>query len=138
MKNLKILTFGALLIGIFITSCKKDVDQQPQQFASTENQDNAVEKSVKIYNADKTNSTTLRFRAASKEILDKMPNVEFTLATNPEVDTKATGKVAPTLATDEGLSGYIDNGAALLPQGINKAFPKDAIQVELPSLPSVA
>jgi hypothetical protein len=137
MKNLKIFTFGILVVGMHLTSCKKDVDQQLQQSTPAENKENVFEKSVTVYNADKTNNTTLRFRAVSKEQLDKMSNVEFTLIKNPEVDPKAIELIAPTIAGDEGFSGYLDKGASLLPQGMNKALPKDAIQIELPNLPSV-
>src|SRR4051812_14880938 len=62
MKNLKILTFGILLVGM--ASCKKDVDQQLQNGANqqlqqdvlAENKGKLFEKSITIYNANKTNS----------------------------------------------------------------------------------
>src|SRR4051794_36440438 len=59
MKNLKILTFGILLVGM--ASCKKDVDQQLQKSANPQLQQDALaenkgklfEKSITVYNADK-------------------------------------------------------------------------------------
>jgi predicted DNA binding CopG/RHH family protein len=139
MKNLKILTFGILLVGM--ASCKKDVDQQLQNGANQQLQQDALaqnkgklfEKSITIYNADKTNSTTLRFRAASKEQLDKMPlaNLEFTLVKTPESSTNATDVTASNIAGDEGYSASSRKDAA---QNTNarQGAPEDAIQVDLP------
>ena len=80
MKNFKILTLGILLVGMQLTSCKKDVDQQFQNNGNQQLQPDAqainteklFDRSITVYNAEKTNSTTIRFRAASKELLDKM------------------------------------------------------------------
>src|SRR6059058_3215138 len=86
MKNLIILLFGILLVSMHLTSCKKDADQQVKLNTPAGNKENLFEKSITIYNADKTNSTTLRFRAASKEALENaaLDKIEFTLVKNPE------------------------------------------------------
>ena len=138
MKNLKILLFGTLLVGMHLTSCKKEVNQQLQQGTPSENKANVFEKSLTVYSADKTNSTTLRFRAASKEQLDKMRNVEFTLVTQPELPAEAE-LTAPAIKGEEGFSSYA-KGATLLPTSITTkpALPPNAIQVDLPQMPKVA
>jgi len=144
MKNLKILAFGILLAGMNLTSCKKDVDQQLQnganqqlqQDAQIQNKGKLFEKSLTVYNADKTNSTTLRFRADSKEKLDKMQleNLEFTLVKTSESATNATDVTASNIAGDEGYSASSRTGAA---QNTNarQGSPEDAIQVDLPFEP---
>jgi len=138
MKNSKIIIFSILLVGIYLTSCKKDADQQLQQGTPAGNKEKLFEKSLIIYNADKTNSTTLRFRAASKELLDKMPleNTEFTLVETPDSATEATGVAAATIPSDEGSSGYSNKDASMLQSTNEKqVFPEDAIQVDLPFAP---
>src|SRR4051812_40292748 len=141
MKNLKIFTFGFLLIGLYLTSCKKDVDQQLQQSTPAENKENLFEKSLTVYSADKTSSTILCFRAASKELLDKMSleDMEFTLDKAPELSSDASDLAAPATTEDAGFSNY-SKGGALLPQSLTERMqiPTDAIQVELPSLPKIA
>jgi hypothetical protein len=146
MKNLKILTFGILLIGMSLTSCKKDADQQFQNAgnqqlqpdAQAQNKEKLFERSITIYNADKTTSTTLRFRAASKEQLDKMAleNIEFTLVKTPESAKEATGVAASTLPGDEGYAAYSGKDASQLQSTNEKqVLPADGIQIDLPSLP---
>jgi len=135
MKNLKILTFGILLAGIYLTSCKKEADRQPQQGTPPENTAKLFEKSLTIYNADKTNSTTLRFRSASKTQLDKMAleNMDFTLVETPEALTEAPGLTAPTIAGEKGISSYSGKNATLSQSMSEKqVLPADAIQVDLP------
>jgi hypothetical protein len=146
MKNSKILLFGILLVGMHLTSCKKDADQPPIQNGTNQqiqpdnqaqNKVNLFEKSITVYSADKTNSTTLRFRAASKDLLDKMPldNIEFTLVKNPESPKNAAGVDAPAISDNAGYSGYSGNDASLL-QGTNEkqVLPKDGIEIDLPNL----
>jgi len=146
MKNLKILTFGILLIGMSLTSCKKDADQQFQNTgnqqlqpdAQAKNKEKLFERFITIYNADKTTSTTLRFRADSKEKLDKIPlqNLEFTLAKAPESAPEAKGVDAPAIADDKGYSAFSGKDASQI-QGTNEKLgsPKDGIQIDLPSWP---
>jgi len=136
MKNLKILTFGIVLVGMHLTSCKKEVDQQLQQGTPSENKAKVFEKSLTIYSQDKTLSTTLRLQAP-RELLDKvdLSKINFTLAKDQELTLPE--KVAPTLATDEGLSGFTTE-ASLLPSTVKPALPPNAIQVDLPQMPKVA
>jgi hypothetical protein len=146
MKNLKILTFGILLIGMSLTSCKKDADQQFQNAgnqqlqpdAQAQNKEKLFERSITVYNADKTNSTTLRFRAASKELLDKMPldNTEFTLVKAPESAPEAKGVDAPAISDDKGYSAFSGKDASQIQNTNEKqVLPKDGIMIDLPSLP---
>jgi len=123
---------------MYLTSCKKDVDQQFQQSTPSENNAKVFEKSLTVYSADKTNSTTLRFRAASKEQLDKMRNVEFTLVTQPELPAE-TELTAPAIKGEEGISSYA-KGATLLPTSITTkpALPENAVQIEAPYLPKIS
>jgi hypothetical protein len=145
MKNLKILTFAILLIGMSLTSCKKDADQQFQNAGNQQNQQDArainkeklFERSITVYNADKTNGTTLRFRAASKDLLDKMPldNMEFTLVKNPKSPTNATSVDAPTISDNAGYSAFSGKDASQLQSTNDKQIlPKDGIQIDLPNL----
>lgn len=138
MKNLKVFTFSILLVGMHLTSCKKDADQQLQPGTPAGNKEKLFEKSLTIYNADKSNSTTLRFRAASKVQLDKMAleNIEFTLVEIPVSATEATGMAASTLPGDEGSSVF-SNKDASQSQSTNEklVLPEDGIQVDLPFEP---
>lgn len=126
--------FGILLVGV-LTSCKKDADRQTQQGTTPENKAKVFEKSLTVYNADKTNSTTLRFRAASKEQLDNMAleNMEFTLVKTPESATEATGVAAATIPGDEGSSVFSNKDASPSQSTTEKqVLPDDGIQVDLP------
>jgi hypothetical protein len=143
MKNLKILMFGILLVGMHLTSCKKDADQQFQNAGNQQSQPDAqaqskeklFQKSITIYNADKTKSTILRFSAVKKELLDKMSlnNTEFTLVKNPESATEATGVDAPAISDDEGYSAYSNKDVS---QSTNdkQVLPEDGIMLDFPSL----
>jgi len=144
MKNLKIFSFGILLIGMCMTSCKKDADQQFQNAGNqqrqpddlAQNKEKLFEKSITIYNADKTNSTTLRFRAASKDQLDKIPldNLEFTLAKTPESAPEAKGVDAPAISDNAGYSDYSNTAASQIQNANEKlASPQKGIQIDLPS-----
>jgi hypothetical protein len=142
MKNLKILLFGILLVSMHMTSCKKDADQQfqnagnqpSQQDALAQNNKKFFEKSITIYNADKTKSTTLRFRAASKKALENvaLDKIEFTLVKSPEPKDLVTSTIPGD--DDEGYSASSGKNA---PQSTNEeqalpGDPGDAIQVDLP------
>jgi hypothetical protein len=137
MKNLKWVLPGILLVCMHLTSCKKDADQQHQQNAPAENKEKLFEKSLTIYNADKTKSTTLRLSAASKELLDKsLERTEFTLVKTP-VSAEATGLDTSTTRSD-GMGYVASSSAQNAPQSTNgeQALPgdaRDAIQVDFPS-----
>jgi len=143
MKNLKIPMFGILMACLYLTSCKKDADLQHQQDTPAENKEKLFEKSLPVFNADKTNSTTLRFRAASQELLDKMQleNTEFTLVETPVLTNEAARPATRSTGGDEGSANYSDKDAsplnASLPNSSNEkqVLPEDAIQIDFPLEP---
>jgi hypothetical protein len=137
MKNLKIFMFGILMVSLHLTSCKKDAELQSKQDAPAENKEKLVETSLTVYNANKTTSTTLRFRAASQEQLDHagLENLEFTLVKTPEAAAEARDLPASAIAGDEGSSGYSNTNANLANSADEKQVSlEDGIQVDLPLL----
>ena len=126
--------FAALLsiAAIAMTSCHK-TDVAPQSSANS----TSSEKSIAITTPDKTMQTTLTLRAPS-QLLNKvdLSKVKLALVAAPELVADPTDKIAPTLATDEGVSGYFKD-ASLLPSSAKPALPENALQVELPAMPKI-
>ncbi|HYO06645.1 MAG TPA: hypothetical protein VER14_06655 [Phototrophicaceae bacterium] len=114
MKNLKFLSFGILMVSLSLTSCKKEADLQAEQAAPSQNNQQVFERSLTVYNADKTTSTTLRFSAASKELLNDIDNTEFTLVETPEADDEAGRPATKTTTGDDGSADYSDEGVSRL------------------------
>ena len=106
MKKLTSLSFGILMVSLSLTSCKKEADLQPEQTSPPQNDQQVFERSLTVYNADKTNSTTLRFSAASKELLNDIDNTEFTLVETPEADDEAGIPATKITTDDDGSSDY--------------------------------
>ena len=153
MKNLKLLSFGILMVSLSLTSCKKDADLQPSQAAPPQNNQKVFEKSLTVYNADKTNSTILRFSAASQELLNDIDKSEFTLVETPDAADEAGRPATKATTGDDGSADYSDKDASMIDAGLpnasapnaglpnasqlNKAnekpvLPEDGIQIDLP------
>ena len=142
MKNLKFLSFGILIVSMSLTSCKKDADLNLKA-APTQNAQKVFERSLTVYNADKTNSTILRFSAASQELLNDIDKSEFTLVETPDAADEAGRAATKTTTGDEGSADYSDKDASMIDAGLpnasqlNKAnekpvLPEDGIQIDLP------
>jgi len=136
LKNISSMkqTFASLFViaAIAMVSCHK-TDVAPQSSANS----TSSEQSIAITTPDKTMQTKLTLRAPAG-VLSRvdLSRVKFTLITDPELVADATDKIAPTLATDEGVSGYFKD-ASLLPSSAKPSLPENALQVELPAMPKI-
>lgn len=125
MKALKISAFALLVSGMFLTSCQKDRDEvmdTPPAANSSKAADPSslkikepeklFERTLKVFDAGKTKSTTLRLRASSKQTLDRLnlDNMEFTLVNTPASVLQQKGnpgtalKQGATLASKQGAT----------------------------------
>ena len=128
MKNLKFLSFGILMVSLSLTSCKKEADVQLDPAAPPQNNQKVFERSLRVYNADKTTSTTLRFSAASKELLNDIDNTEFTLVETPEVDNEAGRPATKTTTGDDGSANYSDKDASMVDASLPNVSQPNASQ----------
>jgi hypothetical protein len=93
MKNLKFSLFILFLTGVFLLSCKKDINVTTLY----KNIPSLYESTFKVYDADSTHSVSLRFRSLSKELLTRLhlERFEFRLIKTPSVSDNRSNPNVP-------------------------------------------
>ena len=81
MKSLQLSLLALTFTGLFMASCKKETKVVPPN----QNTTGLNARTLKVYDANGTNSATLRFQSSSKELLDHiaLDQFDFTLVQTP-------------------------------------------------------
>ncbi|MEI6948768.1 hypothetical protein V9K67_16375 [Paraflavisolibacter sp. H34] len=150
MKALKASVFALLLSGMYLTSCQKDHDQQmdtPVAANSTKannpgsdpaaikikEPEKLFERTLKVFDASKTKSTTLRLRASSQKTLDglNLNDMQFTLVATPS--NLLQQSAAPTSSKEKGGTLFSQLGATRdSKKAQDLTIPENAIAMDFP------
>jgi hypothetical protein len=143
MNALKISVFTLLLSGMYLTSCQKNQDQvadtpansskaPDQNSIKIKEPEKLFERSVKVFDAAKTKSATLRLRASSQQTLDRMnlQDMEFTLVNTPanlqqQASPGTSLKQGAALASKQGATRNVKSAEDL-------KIPDNAIVMDFP------
>ncbi|MEO6001073.1 MAG: hypothetical protein ABIN89_29760 [Chitinophagaceae bacterium] len=122
MQVLKFSLLALSLSTLFLASCKKEAKVAPPEGNTTK----LFARTLKVYNADGTNSATLRFQSLSEELLSSiaLDKFDFTLVKTP---AQSTGDLNNLSTTSQGTLNFSEKNTNREPGNGDVLQPSDKV-----------